>query len=318
MNFFSEPEAPSKNVVVKIEQPCLVIVGDPSTTEIDQEVLIELELNWEVHFTKSLFETLEYTTQRPADLVLIDLGQDQEDLLEMVDALTRQASGTPIILMSAPYEVHVALEGIRRGARHHFPRELLQKEPTAVVRLLEETARTAKMQSISSKLLNRNDLQFTLNANRREISPVIERIHHEMVASGHFCPTSAGQFRVAIEEAVLNAMLHGNLEVSSQLRQDGDGPFDQLVAERSRIAPYCQRKVHIMVGISVSETVIDIVDEGPGFDISRVPDPTEDGRVYQIGGRGILLMRAFSTQLQYFGKGNHVRLIKKSTRAHTK
>jgi len=90
---------------------------------------------------------------------------------------------------------------------------------------------------------------------------------------------------LAMEEALVNAIQHGN-------RFDED----KQVRIACRIAPGLVR--------------IEITDEGEGFDPAAVPDPTENGRLESPGGRGVMLMRAFMTRVEYNESGNRVILEK--------
>ena len=51
-----------------------------------------------------------------------------------------------------------------------------------------------------------------------------------------------------------------------------------------------------------------VADQGPGFDVSTPPDPTDPIVLERPSGRGILLMRAFMTEVRYNAIGNRVTL----------
>jgi serine/threonine-protein kinase RsbW len=55
---------------------------------------------------------------------------------------------------------------------------------------------------------------------------------------------------------------------------------------------------------------VEVEDQGPGFNPSDIPDPTAIENLEKPGGRGIMLMRAFMTRVEYVGKGNQVVLEK--------
>src|SRR5437588_6832227 len=82
---------------------------------------------------------------------------------------------------------------------------------------------------------------------------------------------------VALEEALTNALYHGNLEVSSALRQDGDtGAYRRLADARRRQAPYRDRRVHVRARLAAAVGAVIVVrDEGPGFDPTTPPAPTD-------------------------------------------
>ena len=91
--------------------------------------------------------------------------------------------------------------------------------------------------------------------------------------------------RLAIEEALVNAIKHGN----------------QMDPSKS---------VRIACRIAASRIRIEIEDQGEGFQPSEVPDPTADENLERPCGRGIMLMRAFMTSIEYNAAGNRVILEK--------
>ena len=91
--------------------------------------------------------------------------------------------------------------------------------------------------------------------------------------------------RLALEEALVNAIKHGN----------GLDP---------------NKEVFVTCQISNDKVRVVIEDQGPGFRLQDVPDPTEDENLEKPGGRGIMLMRAFLSVVEYNERGNRVVLEK--------
>jgi serine/threonine-protein kinase RsbW len=91
--------------------------------------------------------------------------------------------------------------------------------------------------------------------------------------------------RLAIEEALVNAIKHGN-------RMDPN----KTVRVFCRV---CHKKIRI-----------EVEDQGEGFRPDEVPDPTADENLERPCGRGIMLMRAFMTLIEYNATGNRVVLEK--------
>ena len=116
---------------------------------------------------------------------------------------------------------------------------------------------------------------------------------------------------VALEEALLNGMYHGNLEVSSDLKQDGSNAFNRLAEQRRQEAPYRERRLHVQVRLSTSEAFFAIRDEGPGFDPSKLPDPTDPENLTKASGRGILLIRTFMDEVTHSANGNQITMVKR-------
>jgi len=94
--------------------------------------------------------------------------------------------------------------------------------------------------------------------------------------------------RLAVEEALVNAIKHGNQMDPTK-----------TVRITCRIAPHKIR--------------IEIEDQGQGFQPEEVPDPTSDENLERPCGRGIMLMRAFMSTIAYNASGNCVILEKHRT-----
>jgi len=109
-----------------------------------------------------------------------------------------------------------------------------------------------------------------------------------------------------------NAIHHGNLELSSELREmEDDEVFAALADERRRVAPYCDREVCVKVSVSNDGVTFVVRDDGNGFDLSTVPDPTSDEGLESATGRGILLMQSLMDEVTFNEKGNEVTMIKR-------
>lgn len=90
---------------------------------------------------------------------------------------------------------------------------------------------------------------------------------------------------MALEESISNAIRHGN-------KEDPD------------------KKVEVQCSVSANRFWARICDEGAGFQPSAVPDCCAPDRLEVPGGRGLTLMQAFMTVVEYNDRGNCVTLEK--------
>ncbi len=104
-------------------------------------------------------------------------------------------------------------------------------------------------------------------------------------AEAGYCENTAFAIKLALEEALTNAYRHGN-------RCD---PRKQIV---------------IRYEVTPERIVIEVEDQGSGFNPTQVPDPTQPEFIDRPHGRGIMLMRAYLDQVEFNRCGNAVRLIK--------
>jgi len=158
--------------------------------------------------------------------------------------------------------------------------------------------------------LDQNDLRFRLDNDCSLVTPLVGYLQ-EMIHFMELC-TDADRTRlgIALEEALINAIFHGNLEVSSNLRERDDDSYRLLIEERRHKSPYQERRVHVHACLSRDEARFVIRDEGPGFDPHSLPDPTDPSNLDRVCGRGVLLMRTFMDHISYNDRGNEVTMIK--------
>ena len=91
--------------------------------------------------------------------------------------------------------------------------------------------------------------------------------------------------RLAFEEALINAMKHGN-----------------------RMDP--SRQVRLAYRVSPERVEIRVADEGAGFRPDCVPDPTVDENLQRPCGRGVMLIRSYMDEVIYSANGTEVRMVK--------
>jgi serine/threonine-protein kinase RsbW len=101
----------------------------------------------------------------------------------------------------------------------------------------------------------------------------------------NWLPHDVFSVHLAVEEALVNAIHHGNRLDSS-------------------------KKVRVACRVSPNMLRIEITDEGSGFDPHAVPDPTSPDRLECPNGRGIMLMKNFMSRVAYNSLGNCVTLEK--------
>jgi serine/threonine-protein kinase RsbW len=116
----------------------------------------------------------------------------------------------------------------------------------------------------------------------------VQQMIQELLASleqFEFSEDSIFAIHLALEEAFLNAVKHGN-------HNDSDKSID------------------VECLITPEKFDISISDEGFGFDPDGIPDPRCNGNLYKASGRGILLIQSYMDVVEYNSRGNCVHMIK--------
>ena len=120
---------------------------------------------------------------------------------------------------------------------------------------------------------------------------------------------------MALDEALVNAMHHGNLEVESSLRatgedDDGEDLYYEEIRNRKSIEPFCDRRVQVRASFSNDSIEVQIKDEGQGFDPTEVADPRSPENLTKVSGRGLFLIRTFMDAVTHNNTGNEITLLK--------
>ena len=133
------------------------------------------------------------------------------------------------------------------------------------------------------------------------IAPTVEYLKDKAILCGACDESRSNNVVLALHEALTNSVIHGNLELSSDLKERGDNAFAEALAERAADPRYATRPVEVHFDYDGEHCRWTFTDQGKGFDVGRAlarPEPS-DPQAMLSSGRGILLMRAFLDNVRY-------------------
>ncbi len=279
--------------------------------------LLERQDGIDVRYAEDGREALDAVTASRPDLVLTDLVMPRMDGLELVDAIRARFPELPVVLMTAHGSEEIAAEALRRGAASYVPKRILNEDlvPTilnilTVRNVLTETAHDLFRSELMADLAEWEH-SVELENDSLLVAPLVAQIVERARTIGVCDDGDAMQISMALDEAFNNAIEHGNLEVSSELREMSMHHYLAEVEQRRQIAPYSDRRVHVHVTITRDSATIVIRDEGPGFDPALVPDPTDPENLEKCSGRGLVLIQMFMDEVRHNASGNELTLVKR-------
>src|SRR5262245_59522618 len=123
-----------------------------------------------------------------------------------------------------------------------------------------------------------------------EMAALIEAVLEAMAGAG-YAGRELHDMRLVLEEAIVNGIKHGN-------REDPG------------------KRVRVSYRVAAEQVDVEVQDQGPGFDPAVVPDPLTDENLPRPSGRGLLLMRRYTTRLSYNESGNCVTFCKARSAAN--
>jgi serine/threonine-protein kinase RsbW len=102
------------------------------------------------------------------------------------------------------------------------------------------------------------------------------------------CKPEKSNLFVALDEAFVNAVKHGN-------------KFD------------AGKLIRITADVSETEAKFTIEDEGEGFDVNSIPDPLDPENLFKPTGRGVLFIYNIMDEVTYNARGNRLTMVKKAS-----
>lgn len=289
----------------------LLIAGD---SEFDRSVVKEALHglgHWNAEFVANGAEALQRLAEREYDLLLTDLQMPSMTGRQLLDDLRRRHSSIPVVIMTPRGSEKMAVDALRAGASNYVTRSELRRDLPEVI----ENVMRAKVAAQTSRVLldafELVDYRFSISNDPELRSAAVAFIQNAARQFGRLNEADLTRLGIALDEALANAVIHGNLEVSSDLREDGCDIFEQMIAHRRLMAPWRDRRVTIAVRVSPEVLTCTMTDEGRGFDVRSVPDPTDPARLYRASGRGLLLIRSFMDTVHHNAAGNEITMIKR-------
>lgn len=291
--------------------PRVLVVDDSPVDRRLAGRLIEKLGDIEVFYAPDGKAALEEVESHLPDLVVTDMQMPELDGFGLVEALKSQYPLIPVILMTAAGSEEIAVKALQAGAASYVPKTALADDLADVAERVLVMSRTQRSQTRLQNRVVRSTTEFAIENDRELVLSLSSHLTQQFNAMKICSETDGLRIGIALEEALLNAFYHGNLECSSKLRDDDCRAYAALATRRCGESPYKERKIYVTVALSRDEASWTIRDEGTGFNPATLPDPTQPEYIERPHGRGLMLMRTFMTDVAYNDKGNEVRMLKR-------
>jgi CheY-like chemotaxis protein len=250
------------------------------------------------------------------DIVVTDMQMPEMNGLELVESIRGLYPGVPVVVMTAQGSEEIAVTALQRGAASYVPKSVLAHELVPTVMNILSISRAEEDYDRMMACLRESHWTFELENDYTLIAPLVQLLRQTVAVMKLCDETGRVQVGVALEEAIANALYHGNLELSSEQLSElgydlnhGDEP--NLVEQRKMQPPYKDRRIRVDAVFDRREVRFTIKDEGPGFNHASIPDPSDVLASEGGGSRGVTHMRLFMDHVQFNSQGNEVTLVKR-------
>ena len=221
------------------------------------------------------------------DLIISDLTEEAPsdqivtDHLRPIGELHRKHLLTSIVLDS---NEPVIVKAFKMGAAHYVKTPYDKNELREIV----EQTLSYKLRYVDDPNLlshTHEKIEFELPSDLALMNGVLQYLLERVAKLGVISPEGSNLF-VALDEAFVNAVKHGNKDDPTKL-------------------------IRVGAEISPKEASFTIEDEGEGFDVQTIPDPRDPANLFKSSGRGVLLIYNIMDEVEYNAQGNRVKMVKR-------
>ena len=294
-----------------------VLVVDDSPTQLRSMVLALQSDGLAVRAAESAEAAVDIIAKNPPLLVVTDLEMPGMSGLQLTQTLRGTNPSLPVVLTTSRGSEDIAAEALRSGAASYIPKRLVCESLAIVVRQVLSTTDAVRSAKAVGRFATRSEIELRIDNDEALVPKVISRLEMTLVELDLFDEGVRMQIAMALDEALLNAIVHGNLEVPSSLREVDDGAaYNALIDQRRVTSPYSDRRVTVSLSATHSdgqgEAIFRIADEGPGYDVGALPSADDDEGLEGIGGRGMLMINAFMDTVTVNDRGNEIVMVKRA------
>jgi CheY-like chemotaxis protein/anti-sigma regulatory factor (Ser/Thr protein kinase) len=265
---------------------------------------------FQVVYAEHGLDALERLELDVPDLVVTDIHMPEMNGLEFVEAAKKDYPMIPVVLMTAQGSKELAVQALKLGAASYVSKRRLGEDLVATVAHVLEALQVNRGQSRLINRIVRSETSYVLPNDTELLQVLVQQTRGTLNSMRVFAENDRLRIGIAFEEAMLNSLYHGNLEVSSELRDQDHSGYERTAKERAKQQPFCDRSLFVDITLSSEEARFKIRDEGPGFDPQTLPDPTDPEYLERPSGRGVLLMRSFMDEVVFNETGNQVTMVK--------
>lgn len=261
-------------------------------------------------------QALELFQQFPVDMVFTDLRMPRMNGMKLLSRIKQLSKETPVVILTGYGSRDDVIDAMRLGAVNFLlkPHEIDQVFSIAS-KIMRVRSREMEVKRIFDYLVSESH-EYVIPSDIRLTLPLIDQLTERITRVGICDPLDQMNIRLALDEALTNSIVHGNLEIDSKSKgkslKEIDN-FNHLLAERSQQAPYCYRRVNIKLNLSAESARIVIQDEGNGFDWRAQDSRNESDDLLASFGRGLFLIRSFMDSVTFNDCGNCITLVKEKS-----
>lgn len=297
--------------------PVILIVDDSAVHRhlVEKELTLHGGLDWLVEYAEDGVAALDILHDIRCDVVVTDLQMPKMNGLELVTQMRRLHPDIPAILFTGEGSESIALEALERGAASYVPKNQLHEKLVGTIQQVIATSRASILNRHLFRAISNLKIEFELKNDSSLIRPLVDYVEEILTDIGFCDHADRVHMGVALEEALMNAIFHGNLELSGEQVQAArallsEGKTCDFVDRRCEEEPYRDRCVKVGLSITPAKAKFVVRDEGIGFPDQLLPERANPVEIQSSHGRGLVLIQNFMDEVKFNEKRDQITLVK--------
>jgi DNA-binding NarL/FixJ family response regulator len=286
----------------------ILIVDDSAIDRQLMDGLLSKEADFDVWTAETAQDALDQMRQGMIDIVVTDLQMPEKDGLGLVRSINGGFPDIPAILVTAHGSEDIASAALNEGAAGYVPKTSISKKLTETIRNVWALMQSERSYEKLAQHTLKTEFKFELDSDAALIPPLVDLAQQTIKGIADCETVERLRITVCLEQALLNALYHGNLEVGNSFPIPAgdelpDAGLNAILQERLNNSFFSNRKIKVLVQVKTNRVSFIVRDDGGGFDVSTEETLNE-------GGRGLILMRHFMDEVKFNAKGNEVTMVK--------
>lgn len=296
--------------MIKDEQVTILIVDDEEMIRLLIKRTLSRFFNYNIVCASNGQEALELYKQTTPLCVFSDIIMPVMDGITLLEKLKETDPGANVVLLTGYGTEEMVIRALRAGALNYLKKPVKVEELILITKKIVTLYHEEQQNKITVVPVREERKLLSIDNNIFEISAVINQL---LQCATNICkPGSLTGMKTGLYEIIINAIEHGNLDISFEekskaLEQDN---YNDLLEERFNNPDYQNRRVTIEYEMDEDKLSFTIRDEGSGFDWESVTFEDDMESLSRPHGRGILMTRFYFDEVKFNDTGNEVTLVK--------
>ena len=242
------------------------------------------------------------------DFILTDYKMPRLNGIELLGRIRDNNYQLPVVIMTGYGDLDIAIQALQLGAFDFLIKPFSnQAFDTTVLKLEKLYSSEQQLKHLLPSM--RQQMETTIYSQIDLITPLVNHFHSFYYSLCKLFYINSHRIDLSLYEALTNAIVHGNFEISSSVKEESWDQYESLINKRETIPTYRNKQVILRCQVKEQQLIFEVEDEGRGFDNTQFANETESMRILNSG-RGLVLIRSSMDQVSWNETGNCIRMVK--------